>query len=101
MKHLQLTLSFLFLAVVSQAQLFAPVERLDHREMIPHDFLSEDIDGDGDVDLLWVSKKGVYFSENLGSTFADEVQLLEEAASYFSRVAFEDLNGDGTAELIV
>ena len=59
---------------------------------------TEDVDGDGDPDLVHASDSGVHWLENVGGSFLPTVLLVGNPAS---DVAITDLDGDAIPDLIV
>jgi len=67
-----------------------------------HGAATIDIDNDGDSDLFTARESGIWFHENLGSSFASrKLQLnLADNTTPLS-IAFADLNQDGLADMYV
>lgn len=64
--------------------------------------VARDIDGDGDLDVVFASDKHVAWQENLdgNGTFGERKIITDRISSTFFDVAAEDMDGDGDTDVI-
>lgn len=61
---------------------------------------AKDMDGDGDLDIVYTSHEGVYWRENSGLGFFGAVNVIETEAVYAWRIHCADIDLDGDIDVI-
>ncbi|HAQ37378.1 MAG TPA: FG-GAP-like repeat-containing protein [Saprospiraceae bacterium] len=82
---------------------FSPPVFLDPDVPQPAGAIANDLDGDGDPDIIYASweRDEIFWKKNLGSGIFGNPQIIDDYASGVWKLYSSDIDGDGDADLII